>query len=690
MNEQRYHLEQILQSLSDGVFAINQDLLITYANRAVCDILGFELDELMGSAVTDYLSDLSILESCKLEVEKNGFCREQITSFKRKDGTAVQVSKSVQVLPDGGAGTGSIMVVGIRDLTYQQELNERLIQSQQLLQSYNENLTALVQQRTESLYEQMAFLEDYKNAIDASNMVSKCGLNQVVIDVNQALCERSGYTADELIGKKVTYLWAKESLEIFPDILLSLVQGQQWKGAIKLISKSGEAFYLKSNIVPISPTAEGVRQFLIISNDVTPLMEATDTLTNRLLYNPLTRLPNRLKLLTDTENIEGNTQIILLNIDSFNEINTFYGHTLADQVLKSVAQFLESLVAEVSCATLYKLPVDEFAVVIADAGWSQERLESFVASILQQVAAQNFTIQGQEINVSITAGIASSEKVDENPREVLVATDMALKMAKKQRKPFVFYDPDLKIKQGYEQNLFWIKRLRCALDEDRMVPFFQPIVNAQTLQIERYECLIRMVETDGKVVTPFYFLEIAKKLKLYHRLTMIMIEKSFKQFANSPYCFAINLSIEDILDAKVSLWILENVRQCGFANRVIFEIVESENIQNYGEVNRFIKELKKYGAKVAIDDFGAGYSNFVYITRLEVDYIKIDGSIIKGILQNKSSQVITETIIDFARKLNIKTVAEFVSDEQVYDSIKALSIDSLQGYYFGEPQPYLI
>jgi EAL domain-containing protein (putative c-di-GMP-specific phosphodiesterase class I) len=185
-------------------------------------------------------------------------------------------------------------------------------------------------------------------------------------------------------------------------------------------------------------------------------------------------------------------------------------------------------------------------------------------------------------------------------------------------------------------------------------------------------------------------LDVSKKLKLYPQLTRRVIKKAFERFANETTNFSINLSIEDIADPVMSDWILQQVQNCDFAPRVIFEIVESEGIQNYDVVNQFIKEVKQYGVKIAIDDFGAGYSNFIYIMRLDIDFIKIDGSIIRNIYQDRPSQVITETIVDFARKLGIQTVAEFVSDEAVYSYVKDLGLDSLQGYMFGEPKPDLI
>ena len=170
-----------------------------------------------------------------------------------------------------------------------------------------------------------------------------------------------------------------------------------------------------------------------------------------------------------------------------------------------------------------------------------------------------------------------------------------------------------------------------------------------------------------------------------------MIDKVFAEMFHHPtlQC-SINLSIEDIQDAQMNNYIIDKTKQCPYSDRIIFEILESEGIENYETINTFITEIKKYGVKVAIDDFGAGYSNFVYITKLDIDYIKIDGSIIRNIDTDITSQIITKTIIDFASQLNIKTVAEFVHSQSVHNYLQTLSLSNLQGYYFGEPSPTIL
>ncbi len=679
-------LKHILEEFPDGVFTLNQEMVITYVNPAFCRLMGYSTEEMIGTEITTYLGDLDILAACQIEVMETGSCRDQETTFKRKDGTFISISKNVQMLLDDEGKFG--LIVSVRDLTQIHELNKQLARSAEQLEHYNQNLSAMVLDRTHSLNEQMAFLSSYKKAIDTSTLVSKYDLNNQVTEVNKALCELSGYTEEEYIGRPASCCWDEASMALFPDIKRLVMEGKSWKGRVVTKSKAGDPLHFESCIVPIMDESGEVRELVNISYDISPLIESTNALSYRLYHDALTGFPNRAKLLADTDSNINQVQIALFNIDSFNEINSFYGHELADKLLNAVALRLQELVSDMP-VEIYKLPVDEYALVIRQ-NWNKVEFEYFAHTLMERVSSKGFDVDDTHINVTMTAGLAVSSGQGEPVRDVLIAADMALKMAKKQHKDLVYYEPELNIKQSYESNLNWVQRLRDAMDDDRLVPFFQPIVNTHTLEVERYECLVRILEEDGSVVSPFYFLEIAKKLKLYTLLTKRMIEKSFEKFENQPYTFSINLSIEDIIDPSVSEWILQKVRSCGFAERVIFEIVESEGIQNYDEVNRFIKEVKRYGVKIAIDDFGAGYSNFAYIMRLDVDFIKIDGSIIRDIHKNRSSQVITETILDFAQKLNIQTIAEFVSDEEVYNYVKNLPVDSLQGYLFGEPKADLL
>ncbi|DAB38089.1 MAG TPA: hypothetical protein CFH83_07725 [Sulfuricurvum kujiense] len=227
--------------------------------------------------------------------------------------------------------------------------------------------------------------------------------------------------------------------------------------------------------------------------------------------------------------------------------------------------------------------------------------------------------------------------------------------------------------------------VRRALFEHRIMCHYQPIVDFKTGEINKYETLVRMIDDVGNMVPPMEFLPIAKQTKLYPQITLEVLYQACTLFATRSEEFSINLSDSDIRNTHTVSEIIRTITETGTAPRIVFEILESEGIESYAEVTQFITKVKALGAKIAIDDFGTGYSNFENILKLSVDYIKIDGSLIREISSNPRHHIIVETIIDFARKIGAKTIAEFVSDEEIYNTLKKLDVDYSQGYFTGKP-----
>jgi len=206
----------------------------------------------------------------------------------------------------------------------------------------------------------------------------------------------------------------------------------------------------------------------------------------------------------------------------------------------------------------------------------------------------------------------------------------------------------------------------------------------------KYEALIRLKQSDGSILSPYFFLEPAKKAKLYSKLTEIMIEKSFKKFADLEYDLSINLCLQDIQSDQVRSLLIKSLNKYKCGSRVVLEIVESEGIENFDELKSFIVEVKKYGCKIAIDDFGTGYSNFCYLAKLDIDYIKIDGSLVDNIDKDMTQKITVQSILLFAKNMNIKTIAEYVENENIYNMLVELGVDFSQGYYFSKPCEDLI
>ena len=266
---------------------------------------------------------------------------------------------------------------------------------------------------------------------------------------------------------------------------------------------------------------------------------------------------------------------------------------------------------------------------------------------------------------------------------LLECADTALHFAKQTNQSYVIYSEELEKAMNHQKRFDAIKLVKKALEDNRLIPYFQPIVKEDEIT---YECLVRILDIDGKIISPFAFVEEIKNTPYYTQLTKTMVAKSFLFFSNKPNSFSINLSFEDISNTHLIDYIKEELDRYGLHNQLILEILESESINNFDIVKNFIHEMKNLGVRIAIDDFGSGYSNFSYLLELEPDFIKIDGSIIKNIAVDHKSYTIAKTIVNFSKELGIKTIGEFIYNKDVLDKVELLEIDGKQGYFLGEPR----
>ena len=395
------------------------------------------------------------------------------------------------------------------------------------------------------------------------------------------------------------------------------------------------------------------------------------------LTDSLTKLPNRQRLLEDLKACN-HSQLILLNIDDFKTVNDFYGHAIGDYILVQMADRLKSNInPEEHC--IYKLHADEYCILFIKPK-SEEEIRLFVNFLHKNLTLKFFNYEGQDIALSITLGIA-----DKSKGHILENADIALKSAKKQNKDFCFYESSMRQVEQYSMNMELIKMIKDAIAKNDVFPYFQPIIHRDSGEIRKYECLARISNNKGEVLEAKVFIDVAKKTKLLTYITRIMIKKAFKFFHKADCNLTINMSLEDMQNKYTIAFLKKNLKEYNIGSRVIFEILESDSIENYADVSAFINEMKKFGCKVAIDDFGIGYSNFSHLMNLDVDFIKIDGSLIKNICQDKNSQVIVESIVNISRQLKIKTIAEFIHCRDVFNKTRSLNVDYFQGYYIGKP-----
>lgn len=433
---------------------------------------------------------------------------------------------------------------------------------------------------------------------------------------------------------------------------------------------------LKEDILQMGLELEKKYLFLEYKNK-----EMSKQLLDQLYIDELTSLGNR-NALFDDMSVCKEPYLGLINIKNFRLINDVFGFESGNFVLKELGELILGYTQKQNIL-LYRIGNDEFAL-LCDATMSKHEFELFIFELNKKIEQKEFHLYSNEATVMINTYMGISF----DSQETLTKADMALTQAKIEHKDYVVFSESQNNKEEQKKNIEIINRVQKALEQDRIIVHYQAIVD-RTFQPVKYEALVRMMSEEGKVLTPFHFLEITKKTKYYTQITRRVIIKTFELFESRQESFSINLTAEDMLNHETTAFINHKLSSFSDPQRVLFEIVESEDVYNIKEIRDYLLQLKSIGAQIAIDDFGTGYSNFGYIMQLSPDILKIDGSLIKNIDTDAKSRKIVKTIVLFAHELGIKVVAEFVHSQSVLDICIELGVDEFQGYLFSEPKEHI-
>lgn len=398
-------------------------------------------------------------------------------------------------------------------------------------------------------------------------------------------------------------------------------------------------------------------------------------LRHKLYYDRLTGLSSRARL--EETDFSDSSLLLLVDLDDFSDINSLYGMSFGDKILRNQADKLRHFDAK---AKSFRVAGDIFGIYYPtfpdDDTLIEEKIDA-IRSHLKDCSKCN-------MEISVTIGAAKGS-------DCLHDAYMALDIANTKGEPgWIYHDESTYIRE-VKFNRLWHDELKAALDNDTIVPFFHPIVNKDK-EVIHYETLMRLKRSNGKTeyISPSVFLDVAKKTKLYLPISRRLIEKAFVFFSDKPdISFTINLSYEDMEKEPIQAFLKEMVETYHAAGRVVFEVLETSFIDNPDLLEEFIAHFRAMGVKFAIDDFGAGYSNLKRVVALNPDYLKIDGSLIQAMLHDKRSHKMVENIVEYAREFGIKTVAEYVSTPELFAECQRMNMDYCQGYYFAEPSPQL-
>ncbi len=477
-----------------------------------------------------------------------------------------------------------------------------------------------------------------------------------------------------LLGKNLF-----EVLNIKSEPILSEIDKYRSFCGIVECSLDDKQLYKSLTIEPVKRDLN--REYYVSSFDVTNSFKTHQELKEEFLIDKFTGLSSKSKLMDDAIKTPsrpfGANTLIFIEVDSFEEINEFFGIDAGNKIISYVANWLNSKLP-IKESKLYKLDRNSFAILI-DHSYSSYYLNNYLKMISTSIKKETFYFQNIALNISFTIGAAKCKT------NIIRSAYHALNDAKNLKKSYKIYNKNSNYEAKFIHNIKMNQAIKDAILEDRIEPFFQPIYNIKSNEVEKFESLIRIQTRNGTFIRPADFLDIARKSNLYLDLSKAMIKNTLNKLEKLKFPVTINISADDILDKKVSGYILRNLETNNNGHLITFEIVESQEISNNIKVTNFIRKVKLLGCKIAIDDFGSGYSNFSQLPKLSVDYLKIDGSLIKDINTNPDSLIIIKSIVSFAKDLGIKTVAEFVSSQEIFDKVKFLGIDYAQGYHIGKP-----
>ena len=386
--------------------------------------------------------------------------------------------------------------------------------------------------------------------------------------------------------------------------------------------------------------------------------------------------------------------LLYIDLDQFKVINDAEGHATGDRFLMSIANELRREIHKDDI--LARISSDEYAILIENT--TDEMARRMAEKLRRAIDEYRFSTDETDYHIGASIGIAMIQPDEElTASEILARSAQACFEAKTHGRNMVHMFSHDDVETHIIRNAVnWVPRIRDAIENDRLCMYYQPVVDVSSDVICGHEALIRMLDHDGQIITPEKFIPIAERMGLIRDIDFWVINHVIDVLSQLPEAYEqqkinINLSMFAFQDPALLPLVCNKLAATGVAaNRVTFEITETAAVSNYAHTRRMIKQLRKLGCCFALDDFGTGFSSFNYIKQFPVDYLKIDGCFIRNLIHDKVDQRLVRSMIDVAKTLNKKIVAEFVENREILDLLKKYGIDMAQGYFIGAPGPELL
>ncbi len=570
------------------------------------------------------------------------------------------------------------------------------------LTSLLEKLDANVNQRSQLIHAQKNELEtdrDFiRNLLNTAQLIILTTDDQLNITTFNDYAEKiTGFTENDMIETAVSRMfpagnWTEASV-LFAELLLgNMTIAEQDAEMIDVDGHIKQISWLHSRI----ENSDHSTAILSVGLDMTSKKEAEKRIVWMAEHDPLTDLANRRKFTVEFEKslktsirYKHNNALLYLDLDEFKDINDTSGHAAGDELLQAVSEVLKKVTR--STDLVARLGGDEFAILIPETDNTGAII--LAKKIIAELAKIKLSYREILHKVSTSIGIVHYPYTDADIHELMGFADLAMYKAKANGKgTYHTFSANDKTKELLETRVLWKHKIENALEKDLFVLYFQPIMNIQTNTIQHYEVLIRMRDGEtGEISLPGKFIEIAEETGLINSIDHYVIKHSMKKLVTlqdkgSTAKLAINLS-GAVVDNKLLLPLLRRTIAEYKINpgSLIFEITETAAVSNFQQAKLLMTEIRKLGCEFSLDDFGVGFSSFNYLRQLPVDIIKIDGIFIRDLDKNADDQLFVKALVDVAKGLGKKTIAEYVENKDILAILDKFGVDYAQGYYIGRP-----
>jgi diguanylate cyclase (GGDEF)-like protein/PAS domain S-box-containing protein len=529
--------------------------------------------------------------------------------------------------------------------------------------------------------------EDQARVLEtAPDPIVKVDAGRRIVLANARTEQLFGYQRSELIGRPVDDLFATSSRAA--DHFHAACAGDAPDRGAELIGRRKDGSEFSVDVTLSSNVSEsGAVVVTCILRDVTERRRFESELRRLADHDHLTALFNRRRFEEELAACPRGA-VLLLDLDRFKYVNDFHGHSAGDEIVRMTGRALTGVVG--SAGVVARLGGDDFAVLWP--GADHARAGRAADAILAAVRAQEVTLGTLQVSTTASIGVVPFGHGDAHVEDVLAAADMAMYAAKEAggNRSYVLDDEDEFVGE-MQARLAWAHQIRRALDDDRFALYWQPIIDLASGDVTHREVLLRMIGDDGRIIPPGAFMDTAERFDLIQELDRWVVRSAIRLLAQDAGWHGrleVNLSGKSIGDPALTALIEHELVLSGIdPGRLVFEITETAAIANMEQARAFAERLKGVGCRFALDDFGAGFSSFYYLKHLPLDYLKIDGGFIRSLTSSDTDQLVVRSMVDIARGMGMKTIAEFVEDAETAAMLRTMGIDYSQGYFHGRPLP---